>query len=346
MDWIAPEILASLGLVLVAFLLGNCPCCGDPCIYFQDDYSVDNLATDYDNRSGSWAVSLDLLITTSTDALIVANTEVPTGVSAVFAETQMSFTATTATGRLVIAYVDDDNYWFAEVQAGATDGTLKLYERSGGTNTQRGSTTTIAGLQINETVTVQLCYADGELRASASVAFIDYTATITVAETQCGLGTGAGAGTRSFLGFSFGPHQTDNSTCRRCAAGCGCTGTVCGCADAPIEATVTLGGFSNGSCANCTSLNATFIISGEWTSSAPSCISPNLNTGICSKNLTVRKIDFDTVRVAFSVTETIWEGSLTADCTSVVAATVAFVVDSNPTVCTYDGTTLPIITLT
>jgi hypothetical protein len=186
MDWIAPEILASLGLVLVAFLLGNCPCCGDPCIYFQDDYSVDNLATDYDNRSGSWAVSLDLLITTSTDALIVANTEVPTGVSAVFAETQMSFTATTATGRLVIAYVDDDNYWFAEVQAGATDGTLKLYERSGGTNTQRGSTTTIAGLQINETVTVQLCYADGELRASASVAFIDYTATITVAETQCG----------------------------------------------------------------------------------------------------------------------------------------------------------------
>lgn len=348
MDWLL--ILSSLLLPVVPlFFFPGCVCCTppDPCALFSDDFAVDNLATDWDDRSGTWAVSAGLLTSTSTDALIVSTTAVPADATAVYSEVSMSFTATTATGRLVIAYIDDDNYWFAELQAGASDGTLKLYERSGGTNTQRGSTATVTGLQVNETMEVSLCYADGEFIASASGIFIEYTSTVTIGETQCGVGTGGGAGTRSFDDFAFTRHYTDVEECARCVKPCGPSGGLFACQDAPFSATITLGGFSNGSCSSCTSLNATFIVSGEWSSVAGICIMPNHVTGFCSKVVTVQKLVASTMlRVRLSGTGPTWEKTgMANNCTEYTNESVPWTSDSDGAVCIHNATTAAIVTL-
>lgn len=346
-EWLtSPETLASLSLVVIAFFFQCSPCCGDPCNIFSDDFATDNLATDWDDRSGTWTVSGGELHVQDADALIVATTEVPAGADGVYCHCTISLPSSTDTGRVVIAYDDDDNYWFAELQPGGgiADGSLILYERSGGTNTSRGSTA-VSSFNPNEPMELQLCYADGEFRASAQEAHIDYTATVTIEGTKCGVGTGAGTGTRDFDDFLIADHQTDDPECYRCKAGCGCVGILCGCVDAPIEATVTLGGFSNGSCASCANLNATFIVSGEWTSAFTSCISPTHATGVCGKFLTVTKIDFDTARVRLITTGPIWEGPLTADCLTVVDESIPFDSETDGIGCIHDGTTAAIITL-
>jgi hypothetical protein len=198
----------------------NCGC--GNCEIFSDDFSVDNLATDWDDRSGSWAVSGGDLDCTSASALIVTTADVTAGLNGVFAAVKITCATTSDIGRLVIAYVDDNNYWFAEVQPGASNGTLKLFQRSSGVNTQKGDTQTIAGFQATEQLQLVICYSSGVVvtTAGTNLATVSTSSSITIAGTQCGLGTGAGSSSVSFDDFSFTQHDVDNATCAFCDRAC------------------------------------------------------------------------------------------------------------------------------
>jgi hypothetical protein len=253
----------------LAFALACCPlaffwcCCG--CKIFSDSFNADRLATKWDSRSGSWSVGSGVLTTTDADALLVTVAEVDALTDGVYLSVKITCDSENDSGAGVIAYVDDDNYWFAEIQPGATDGTLKLFERSGGANTQRGDTATVTGFTAGDYRTLLLCYSNDRILAvAANGEIVFYEATLTVAGTQAGVKTGSAVDTLvTFDVFDFQKHNDadgsgsgGNNGCPTCAT---CT-VICQDHLAPDEIAVTFRGF--GVSAGCNSLNeVTFILS-------------------------------------------------------------------------------------
>src|SRR5687768_9004956 len=88
--------------------------------------STSFLSGNYTQVAGSWTFGSELT-TTDADALIVNNLAVPTGYTSSWAKGSVRVFNTTDLGRFVSGYVDSDNYWFVELQSGATDGTAKLF---------------------------------------------------------------------------------------------------------------------------------------------------------------------------------------------------------------------------
>jgi len=237
--WLWPEALGFAVFAMLAPPLCDSSCCAT-CTIFTDDFATDRTGTDYSIRSGSWSVSGGLLSCTSASGLLRCETAVTAGLNGVYAFANCTCQTTSDIARLIIAYVDDNNYWFAEVQPGASNGTLKLFQRSGGTNTQQGSTETINGFQATEQVSLSLCYAAGVVRAYALAsgpqnAGVHVSATITIASTKCGLGTGSGSSSVSFDDFTFSKHDIDDPACPYCNLPCNpCNDTF------PTELEVTL----------------------------------------------------------------------------------------------------------
>jgi hypothetical protein len=83
LEWLTALMAAGLVPVMFGFFMGNCPCCGPNCDIFSDNFAADNLATDWDDRSGTWTVSGGELHVQDANALIVATTVVPTGADGV-----------------------------------------------------------------------------------------------------------------------------------------------------------------------------------------------------------------------------------------------------------------------
>lgn len=211
--------MAVLLLCFVLMLILS-SCCCDTCTIVSDDFATDTSAN-YSQRSGTWTWGSGTVSTTSASALLRHETAVTAGLTGVYSSVKITCATTSDLGRLVISYTDDSNYWFAEVQPGTNHGWLKLYQRSGGTDTLKGSTK-VSGLQANEQITLTLCYASGKVRAyiASATAGVEVAATITIASTKCGLGTGAGSSSVTFDDFSFAKHDVDNTACEACLTSC------------------------------------------------------------------------------------------------------------------------------
>lgn len=255
MDWLITLLMLGAWLP-VAFFWTGCPCC-ESCTVFSDGFGTDNLATDYDQRSGTWTVGSGTLSTTSASALLIANTAIPVSQTTAHASAAVLCATSSDAGRVVLAYSDDNNYWFAEVQAGATNGTLKLFQRAGGTNTQRGSTQTLTGYSGGDTATVELCIYNGRVTANATfgtaVASVGYTATVTVASTKGGLGTGSGSSSVTFDQFAISKHKFEDFTCPECF---GCNN----CTAISEQMQLTITGVADNTCNNCEAWNATWTL--------------------------------------------------------------------------------------
>jgi hypothetical protein len=204
---------------------GNCAgrCCD--CSFFSDAFTSGAfLAQKYDQTAGSWSVASGTLTTSSGSALIIARRTVPPELTGVYCTVTMAMGRAGDVGKLIIAYTDADNYWWCELEPGTNHGRLRLYERSGGAETLKG-TIKIAFLQANEQLTVEMCYADGFVRAHAfgdggMSAALQSAATITIAGTKCGMGTGNVSSGVVFDSFLIETHETDDSECESCATGC------------------------------------------------------------------------------------------------------------------------------
>lgn len=202
-----------------------CPCEEDVvCTIFSDDFATDRTGTDYSVRSGSWSVAAGLLTCTSSLGLIREETAYDVAATACHLTVTMTMASTSDIGRIIFAYVDDNNYWYVEVQPGATNGTIKLYERSGGVDTQRNATVSVPTLTAGTPAAVCVSYTPSNVKATAQVTaglgYVTFSSSITIASTKGGLGTGSGSSSVSFDDFYVNQHSTDEATCSRCVVCC------------------------------------------------------------------------------------------------------------------------------
>lgn len=239
-------------------------CC--TCVYFQDDFSTDQLSTAYDQRSGSWTVSSGVLTTTSAGALLRCETE-GDGKGKVTVKGKLSSTA--GSWRVVGSYVDDSNYLYLEFTytGVGNNATVKMYERVAGVDTQIGQTATDS-IAAGSFRTLTLCW-DGRLaygtNDSGSFGCLAY---YTGAGTKAGVGASPG-GTATFDDFKFEKHVTAMTTCPTCQCSFCQEGTM------PAQVAIEFDNVANGNvcalCTCCTDLNAATIILDKRFDGASTC---------------------------------------------------------------------------
>ena len=131
-------------------------CCCASCTLFSDDFSTDQLATEYNQVSGSWSVGSGVLTTTSAGAILRCETASATGHGRALVTAKA--TTSGATFRLIGSYVDTNNYLFCEVTLSGGSSTFKLWKRVAGLNTQISSTVTLS-LTTNQFYDMALCWS-------------------------------------------------------------------------------------------------------------------------------------------------------------------------------------------
>lgn len=218
--WLNAE---SAWLAIVSLIAWPLP--ADLCIIFSDAFVSDFLAADYTVRRGSFTVSGGTCSTTSSNALIVCNTPLTSGVAPTAARAQIEITcaSTSDIGILVFNYLDDNNYFYATIQPGAANGTLKLFRINGGVTAQEGATITLPGFTAGTTQGLEICmHIASPFRTWAKV---DTNRVVTVNSAgyysnKCGFGTGVGSSNVTFERFSITQHAIDNGSCQTCGQDC------------------------------------------------------------------------------------------------------------------------------
>jgi len=214
--------LPEVWLCLPLFFFPGCECCEACDVFYSDSYATDTIATNYAVSAGSWSVSGGTLRTSSDDALILSNALPTSGVSSVRVQVVASSATAGDVAKIVAGYVDANNYWYGEFSPGASNGTLKLFEVSGGVTTQHRATHEV----YNATAAASLCLSlqSGAVHLAASVGgFFGFPRTsISVAASPTIAGTKAGVGTGS---IAVGPAQFDdydfaNIICQECITAC------------------------------------------------------------------------------------------------------------------------------
>lgn len=250
-----------------------CPdCCTPNCVVESDDFNradSTSIGGDWTEVSGDWEIVSNKLWTDDSSAVVVHDTTNP-ATGGMYIKADVTCASTSDAARIIGKYTDSSNYWFAEAQPGATDGTLKIFERVIGSNTQRGRTVPIIGFTAGDTITLEFCISEegsgledrvwarvGGVRTGFSPLSIG-----TITGTKVGMGTGGSSTDVEFDNFEWQEHFNEDSACPSCGTHCiGQAGI-----DDQIQLDFT--GFSNtgSTCFNCTGLNATFVldaVSGE-----------------------------------------------------------------------------------
>ncbi len=280
-------------------------CCGPGCSFFTDDFAVDDLATNYTSVSGSWSIGSGVLSIASSNAVLTGNTANPNSDS----NTKISITVNIATSgdtaRIILDYQNSSNYWFAEVKAG-TGAYLRIYQRSGGTNTLMrdcGSFTRATG-----TFTFCASIYSGEMRTTVGSYTVKHSATFT--QTGYGLGTGTLTGTVTFDDLAVTITSADCSPCTD-VGGCvgGVDGNCNGCINGTTPGTMRVhfraGTLSNQGCGTCTTLNGTDVDCPQFAGGTGiNCSYRNTSVSLCGRTYVVE------VTTAVSGSDTILTVSL------------------------------------
>ena len=220
----------------------GCETCGcESCDIFSDNFNRaddTDLGSDWSEVSGSWAITSNTLRTSSTSAVCVHDNGTSSSAMSVSCEVQG------ASGdylRVIAAYQDASNYWFAEVKIGASGtGRFDLYQRSGGTNTLKSGGTGSIAASTWHTVTVCIMFGENgstdtvTAQLNSTLAFQRFAYHTETVNDGCGVGTGSTAGSVQFDNFAV--TKTDGS-CPKCVLDC----TTCGGSGAaPLAFDVTL----------------------------------------------------------------------------------------------------------
>ncbi len=249
------ELLLLIFVLLGSGAIGMFTCCCGGCTYFTDDYSVDNLATDYTVNAGSWSVSASKLQTSSSNAQIIGNTEATDG----HGHFQVTLTNSGSSDQIEIigGYVDSNNYFYALISYGASNGTAQLYKKVAGVDTALGPDDAGVGLDASDTRTFTLCWDDEKVS-------IDCANTGRMSWPHVATGTKVGIGTRTIAGTITADNWllrktlVDATSCPECAIAC----SYCDSGLIPAELQVVLSGVAAQTCGGtCTSLDGTYTLS-------------------------------------------------------------------------------------
>ena len=199
-------------------------CCGD-CVIFVDDFNrADSTAVDgWTEVSGDWSILSNQLHETGTvGATIIANAASPD--VSFYVAVDVPSVAENAIYRVIVNYVDASNYHFAEFEFLIDTLKIRLYKRSGGTNTQLVSKEwgDVEVVGIEESFLV--CFSSKIFYASQKYApycawIVDPIAHAT--GKQAGLGNGSSV-TIDYDNFSFERSGDTVVGCLVC--GCRCNG--------------------------------------------------------------------------------------------------------------------------
>lgn len=196
-------------------------CC---CKIFSDDFNDNSLHADWTSVAGTWTESSGVLSTSSTSAIITRDTGLATSA---METTVLVRGATDDRLRLIVAFTDADNYWFAQVIIG-TSKTLTLVKRSGGSDTTLVSAATT--LAADTWYTLRVCVnALGAMSAHISSFVLNGNSQGPEGLGVVGLGTGTTASASTqFDNFTV---KKVSDTCQKCAGSC-----VAHCAASPPPA--------------------------------------------------------------------------------------------------------------
>lgn len=153
-------------------------CCCDEapasCDIYSDTFATNLLATKWIQVAGSWSVSGGYLVPSAVDDLIVAVDEDATtpSIYGQYVSLPVFLGDSPAKIRLILDYVDDNNYHFATALCGPTVSTVEVGKRVGGVDTvlSTNSTSYIPSISAGGQKKLECCFdAAGRIRATLTV---------------------------------------------------------------------------------------------------------------------------------------------------------------------------------
>lgn len=212
------------------WLGGLADCCCD-CTYFSDTFTRANGASlgVAEWTETDWTIASNKAATLTSNAYAIATKSSGDGYGVV----QVVFSGATLGDeiKLIIAYLDDNNYVFAlfklSTSAGGC-GSIKLYKRVAGVETQLGITRRVRSFENNTNHTLILCRSGntvtGSVASTTTVSALYDQLTETFTGEKAGFRTGSiGAGV-TVDNYSFSRFGTSvTSLCPTCSAALSCT---------------------------------------------------------------------------------------------------------------------------
>lgn len=258
MEWI---LAASILIVALSWWW----CCCRGCRIFRDYFNREELGDDWTARlSSTWEVGMvtDRLSTTDGAALLICDTVHPDGTESAHVSATGQSSGDGDQIRLVVDYLDDDNYHFAEIEVATSpsSGALRLYKRSGGSNSLLKQQSSV-NLQTGVDYSLRVCFNASYFIFHVDSLHLYVDGVVSHGGDQVGLATGTLSGTAQVDDFVFQKNGFDTESCPKCDVEC--MGD-CGDDEAPYLFKVVLSGMVDylSRCGgNCSSADGTYIVS-------------------------------------------------------------------------------------
>lgn len=239
----------------------GCCCENVACDIFADNFDRADgpVGADWTTVSGTWAIDTNRLKCTAS-GLLLCNTVHPDSEVKQWA----AFTCTPITNqdkaRVILDYVDSNNYHYVELEMGTTAPAIRFYVVTAGAPFQIGSDVTVAA-PLGASYSLVGCH-DG-VRIAARFNGTWYCQ-VSTAHGGYKTGVGASVAGAQFTFDNFDYNKLQSSTEPTCP-GMGCPGdcSVCTGGTAPANIQVVLSGITNaglGGCTDCSNLDGTYLL--------------------------------------------------------------------------------------
>lgn len=243
-------------------------CCAKGCVYFSDDFTRSTIGLNWIVDSGFWSILAGKLSTTSANARLRCAKQNPIEDEHVVSV----FASSTASGdqvRVFTNFLSSTDYWFAELEFGATDSTLRIWENTGGGDVQRGSDANVEGVAAGDTAVIRICFGASAIRVEVREnvgapgfllkGAINF-ATADIGDSICACATGTLTGTATFDTWKLEHHGENRGGCPTCL---NCT--ICG-VSPPVSYDITVPSMFGGDVlTGCSSAECNAALAGSFT---------------------------------------------------------------------------------
>ena len=197
--------------------MGDRRCCDDDC-------RID--ITGWEQYAGFWNFTNFASITTDESHVVLqAEPTHPEAKSTHYVSVSVKGDSDGDVLRVVVAFDTIQDYLYAELEVGTTNGILRLFQVTGGSAFQLGDDVTVTGAKSGELHDMTVCY-DGEVLTAIVNSTTSYAQLATATGTYVGMATGAITTLATFSSFKWYIHYDDGgyydepNNCPRCAAIC------------------------------------------------------------------------------------------------------------------------------
>jgi hypothetical protein len=240
-------------------------CCGEvvPCEFFADDFNRSNstdMGSDWTETAGDWSIDSNEAEITTTGALLLSTTVNPDGPTSHVAA-NVKFAASNSRARLIVAATDANNYLFADLHQNGASSVLRLYEKSGGTETLLATYGPFLSLTTGVNYSWYLCYNGSQLTTGRGTAVVSAAVTGFTGDL---VGVGTGATVSGAINFDDFVANRVSESCEPCVPVGGCS--VCCDDGGPFEVLLDISGISgtDEDCDNCSEIPEEYTL--EWSS--------------------------------------------------------------------------------